>query len=130
MAVTATENLRALGIFNAWNLMQKAHEAGVKPVVFITYRAGGKWEQSAWQVVSLGKTDPDAHYMDRGHKTFPVWGRGERLKVLDEACKWTDARYGTQGWRTIAGLGGAVFPESLIQFLKQLLKSRKDSDHA
>lgn len=88
--------LRALRIFNSWDIAKRSSK------VFVGYRpqqTGRAWQSAAWQVHHTSRpTDPKAHFLDYGAKTFSVYRRGEKQEKLAEAQKWATEKFGFREW--------------------------------
>lgn len=124
----ANDRLRAIGIINSWDVMQRAHKDGLKEDVWLSYHAAttGRGSRSArWVVASkTHKTNPGAHWMDYGQKTFHVYSGKDRAEKLEVAKAWVAEKYGITEWAKIPGVYGAgnQFPKSVADHIKALLK--------
>lgn len=138
----AQDDLRAIGIVNVTGALKAyraavpgAHERGED--VALTYRISTAHERggrsAAWQVYRPGYiTDANAHWEDRGTKTFGCWGaRGAaeaKALALGQAREWATARYGDQQWTTLPGLRHALLPAPVVAWVKaQVREARKAS---
>lgn len=125
----ASDALReALNVVNGHDVAKLARTAGL-PDVYLTYHPneyGRRGRFARWAVVRPGfKTDPTAHWEDRGCKTFTVYERDHKPVQLAEAKAWAGERYGVEAWATIPGLPGYVFPASVVAHVKAALKNHK-----
>lgn len=70
--------------------------------VYIKYRPeerGRAYRPPAWQVCRVGyQTNPGGHYLDNGHKTFPIDGRDDKDPQEAAAKAWAAQRYGVTEW--------------------------------
>jgi hypothetical protein len=118
-----TESYKALQIHNAWGFAGHGNP-------YITYHAadngrGGRCAQ--WVVVRPGyQTDPNAHFLDHGCKTFGVWGKDVKTLKLQYAREWAGKKYGITEWdRTPFGSWmDAGFVKARLAELKALLETR------
>lgn len=88
-----TDHYAMRGVVNCWDF------AGHGNVYFqFTALDPGRGGRSAhWTVVRPGfKTDPKAHFLDYGNKTF--YGRKAQVEVLESAKAWASASYGIKEW--------------------------------
>ena len=94
------EKLRERRVFNAHNFAEHGE-------VYIGYDPGDRWQGARVQVVRPGfKTDsnPKAHWQDRGHKTFDLFGipgdtkAQQRDAAIEKAKEWAGQRYGITEW--------------------------------
>lgn len=122
----AADCLRALEIFNPHNACIFAAARGGTGI-YLDYRPqqpGRGFVTAAWQVIRPGfKTDPNAHWQDRGHKTFTVGIGGNRAEAEARARTWAGERYGITEWVKVPGLRGALFPAGDAQIIRDALKA-------
>lgn len=119
------EDLRSLlKIVNGYDVSKYVYARGGIGI-YLTYRSYDKMTSSAWQVQSSRiKTDSEAAWYNYGAKTFLVWD--SKSKVLEEAKKWAEEKYGIVGWAKIPGLGGYVFPKTDADIVRvDLAKAKK-----
>jgi hypothetical protein len=116
--------LRAAGIHNTWHLVGR----GRPYLSFTPYQGrggGGDW----WQVVVPGrKTDPNAHWMQHGNKTFTVFRYSEAGKTraenkaaaLTAAKAWVEERFGisSDAWVPSPFGAGEYVPRDLLEARK------------
>jgi hypothetical protein len=95
--VKATELLRAFGVYNTHQILERFAPKGMD-VACIYYPAEPRaCRGRATKVYSPShKTDPEAAWYDRGQKSFG----GERERSMAEAVAWASQRYGITGWAT------------------------------
>jgi hypothetical protein len=90
--------LNALNIHNGHNLADLTKD---KLFISFTPASTGRGGRSAhFRVSHIGyQSDPTAHFLDYGCKTFTVWGgKAGREKVLVDVIAWTNAKYGEREW--------------------------------
>jgi hypothetical protein len=91
------ELLRAARVFNIHGLVRIAAAAERDVVgVYVAYSGMHGWGAPQWSVIRPGyQTDPDAHWQDRGNKTFivrhPV--RDNKVQAREQAIEWAHERY-------------------------------------
>lgn len=79
---------------------QNVAAGGDRVVIYRQTQDVGRGSRCAsWQVGHFveGKpkvTDPDAHWQDRGHKTFLILGIADRKPKFEEAVAWATLKYG------------------------------------
>lgn len=87
--------MKTVGVFNGHAIAALAPDQ-----VYISFSPSqtGRGAMSArYQVVRIGyRTDPNAHFLDNGHKTFSAGIRKEQ--ALRDAMEWADKRYGKREW--------------------------------
>ena len=83
------------GIHNPHNIA--ARSSGV--LIYYRPRETGRASRcTAWQVVQIGKrTDPKAHWMDYGHKTFMVFSDSKEA-VFEKAKAFALEKFGFAEW--------------------------------
>ena len=91
------DQMRAAKVFNCWELSQlgpdKLH------VSFTPQEVGRMTRCAQYQVIRVGyKTDPKAHWLDYGNKTFSCYGTKDKDETRLAAIAWADGRYGTREW--------------------------------
>jgi hypothetical protein len=90
--------LATAGIINAHQLADLQSE----PKVYVSFAAsdnGRGGTGAKFQVIRIGYiTDPKAHFLDRGRKTFTVFGFPTKEAAAHAACEWAEARYGKREW--------------------------------
>ena len=107
-----TEKLRAVGVYNAYGFAGR----GNAYIIYIP----AETLSGRWAVVRPGyRTDPTAHWMEHGNKTFT--GSGDKKQGLENSKKWASARYGIKEWERTPyrSYMDAEFVKSRINELKQ-----------
>jgi len=70
--------------------------------VYISYRPRGDSRSCivpGWMVHGIGfSTDPTAHWMDYGSKSFSSWGRESKIAAFSDAKAWASAKFGIKSW--------------------------------
>lgn len=113
-----TEQLRSLGVFNSYEF---AGQTGQVWIEYYPAESGRAARYGRYVVHRRGyKTDPKAHWLDYGNKTFPSASREEKPERLKEAVAWASARYHIKEWaRTpFGGWMDAEFVQRRIAELK------------
>ena len=123
----AEEQLRAAGFFNSHGIATWAGANGL-PDVWVQYdpAVDGRMARSAaWRVHRPGHvTDPTAHWMDHGSKTFTVSGIKSRERMKLAALEWASERYGIAEWSPIPGVRWALFPAETAKALRAEMRRR------
>lgn len=121
-----SDQFRALHIVNAYDLLRKFGVKG-KTDICVSYRPRpsgrmGICEINKTTVYSPShKTNPDAHWTDRGCKTFI----GNRSESMPAALDWTTKRYGISEWAPSPIDGADKVPASVRKAALQFLKDSK-----
>lgn len=113
-----TEQLRSLGVFNSYEF---AGQTGQVWIEYYPAESGRAARYGRYVVHRRGyKTDPKAHWLDHGDKTFPSCSKGERPERFKAAMAWASNRYGIKEWaRTpFGGWMDAEFVQRRIAELK------------
>lgn len=120
-----TRMLRPLRVFNDTHFFNGDVPAGQ---VYIDYWAAHSVVPARWAVIRVGyKTDPDAHWSDRGHKSFGLTHEPGRTFAQDKAAalqaaqRWAEERYGIVAWKRtpFGGWGEETFVDARLAELKQ-----------
>lgn len=134
----AQDELRELlKVYNAWDYIKKGLELGVDPavgVIYSTQESGRMYRPASWAVIRPGfKTDPNAHWMDHGTKTFKVYtpsDKADKEAQLAQAIAWATERYGYDTW-VRCQFPGVWVPQPIYQVVTHALtKARKEARSA
>ena len=108
------ERLRAIGIYNDWELVKRFGVEG--RAVYCSYSVGrGELLGPRTSVVRPGfSTDPHAHHLDRGNKAFP----GARAHSLPLALAWATERYKVPAWASSPFGGYGRVPAEALEAAK------------
>jgi len=120
-----TESLRQFDIHNAWGYAG----TGNPYIVYIPGTTGRGSRSPHIQVVRPGyQTDPKAHWMDYGSKTFHCWSSTKQATIA-EAQAWAGERYKITAWeKTPYGTWmSADFVKARNAELKARLKALKNT---
>lgn len=105
------KQLRELGVYNPWGIAENSTD------LFINYSSaitGRVYKSASWQVVHVKyKTDPEAHFLDYGRKTFDVHSREEKQVRLNEAILWASVKYKIANWEK--SVFGSYHPKGSIE---------------
>jgi hypothetical protein len=110
--------LHNIQIYNSHGIAQKA---GNKLFLAFTSAETGRASRSAkWSVYGMGfVTDPHAHWLDMGNKTFSVSCRTVKEPVRLEAVKWVKEKYNID--LTDRDVWGGCHPVGTLDKLSKLL---------
>lgn len=124
----------ALGVHNSYMLVERAAEEipGLVPIYLAwSSNDGSRMNMgtlTGYYVVSPKfKTDPDAHWMDRGRKSFSTFKYGSdatfaRHAALQEAKDWCNVKYGTAEWGKVTGFGWDHFPIEVVKWANKKVR--------
>jgi len=89
------DDLRELGIYNVSGMLERFAEKGKDVACCFTPWAAREMRGNVTHVYSPShKTNPEAHWMDRGRKAF----YGNRKRSMPEAVAWATKQYGVSDW--------------------------------
>jgi len=112
------EILNNIQIYNSHGIAEKA---GNKLFISFTSAETGRASRPAkWSVYGMGfVTDPHAHFLDMGNKTFTVGRRDEKEPMRLEAVKWVKEKYNID--LTDRDAWGHYHPAGTLDKLSKLL---------
>ena len=89
--------LRENKIINSYDIARIAESK-----LYISYSPAdyGRASHSAsWDIMGINfKTDPSGAWYNYGHKSFGMYGRGDKLPKLADAMRWVKETYGITEW--------------------------------
>lgn len=113
------DSLRAMSVYNDHNLLSRFSIAQ-RRAVCVSYSPSESQSVSCAQSQVWSpffKTHPDAHWSDRGYKSFV----GHRNKSMPLALAWASERYGITEWAP-SPFGGAKVPKEIRDAAERAVK--------